>query len=104
HWRQTACGWTCMPGDLAPVPGEPGDTYQALMIGLRDYVNKNCFPGVLLGLSGGIDSALTACVAVDALGRDRVLGVRLPSRFTSEESQTDAERSASRLGIRLETI
>jgi NAD+ synthase len=103
-WRRTATGWACAPGDLAPVPGEPGNTYQALMIGLRDYVNKNCFPSVLLGLSGGIDSALTACVAVDALGRDRVMAVRLPSRFTSDESQTDAELSAARLGIRLETI
>ena len=64
------------------------------MLGLRDYVNKNRFPGVLLGLSGGIDSALTAAVAVDALGPERVLGVRLPSRFTSDESQTDADVSA----------
>jgi NAD+ synthase len=74
------------------------------MVGLRDYVNKNRFPGVLLGLSGGIDSALTAAVAVDALGPERVLGVRLPSRFTSDESQTDADVSARRLGMRLETI
>ncbi len=74
------------------------------MVGLRDYVNKNRFPGVLLGLSGGIDSALTAVIAVDALGPDRVLGVRLPSRFTSDESQTDADASAGRLGMRLETI
>ena len=74
------------------------------MVGLRDYVNKNRFPGVLLGLSGGIDSALTAAIAVDALGPERVLGVRLPSRFTSDESQTDADVSARRLGMRLETI
>jgi NAD+ synthase len=103
-WRRTSSGWTCTSRELAPVPAEPGNTYQALMIGLRDYVNKNCFPGILLGLSGGIDSALTACIAVDALGRDRVIGVRLPSRFTSEESQIDAELSAARLGIRLETV
>jgi NAD+ synthase len=103
-WTRTASGWTCTSRDLAPVPAEPGNTYQALMLGLRDYVNKNCFPGVLLGLSGGIDSALTAAIAVDALGRDRVMGVRLPSRFTSEESQTDAAASAARLGIRLETV
>ena len=89
---------------LAPLPDEPGNTYQALMVGLRDYVNKNRFPGVLLGLSGGIDSALTAAIAVDALGPERVLGVRLPSRFTSDESQTDADVSARRLGMRLETI
>jgi NAD+ synthase len=103
-WTHTASGWTCATRNVAPVPSEPGNTYHALMIGLRDYVNKNCFPGVLLGLSGGIDSALTACIAVDALGRERVIGVRLPSRFTSEESQTDAAQSAARLGIRLETI
>jgi len=104
RWRRAAPGWSCLRGDLAPVPAEPGNTYLALMIGLRDYVNKNCFPGVLLGLSGGIDSAVTACVAVDALGRDRVMTVRLPSRFTSDESLIDAELSASRLGVRLETI
>src|SRR5439155_10456830 len=104
RWTREANGWSCATGELAPVPAEPGNTYHALMIGLRDYVNKNCFPGVLLGLSGGIDSAVTACVAVDALGRDRVMAVRLPSRFTSDESQVDAELSAARLGIRLETI
>ena len=103
-WTRTASAWTCTSRDLAPVPAEPGNTYQALMLGLRDYVNKNCFPGVLLGLSGGIDSAVTACIAVDALGRERVIGVRLPSRFTSDESQIDAELSAARLGMRLETI
>jgi NAD+ synthase len=102
--RQELRSWTCVSSEVAPVPAEPGNTYQALMIGLRDYVNKNRFPGVLLGLSGGIDSALTASIAVDALGPERVVGVRLPSRFTSEESQTDAALSASRLGIRLETI
>ena len=67
-------------------------------------MNKNRFPGVLLGMSGGIDSALTAVIAVDALGPTRVLGVRLPSRFTSGDSQTDADISARRLGMRLETV
>jgi NAD+ synthase len=104
RWTRSAEGWHCAAEPLAPVPDEPGNTYQALVVGLRDYVNKNGFPGVLLGLSGGVDSALTAAVAVDALGPDRVLGVRLPSRFTSDESQTDADDSAKRLGIRLETI
>src|SRR3954469_25892659 len=103
-WRRSAGGWLCAPQPLAPLPREPGNTYQALMVGLRDYVNKNRFPGVLLGLSGGIDSALTAAVAVDAIGPERVLGVRLPSRFTSEESQVDADVSAHRLGMRLETV
>jgi NAD+ synthase len=78
--------------------------YSAMMLGLRDYVRKNRFPGVILGLSGGIDSALTAAVAVDALGRDQVRGVRLPSRFTSRESQDDAAESAKLLGITIDTI
>jgi NAD+ synthase len=102
--RNAGIGWTCEPQPLAPAPDDRANTYQALVVGLRDYVNKNRFPGVLLGLSGGIDSALTAAVAVDALGPDRVTGIRLPSQFTSEESQTDADLSAQRLGMRLETI
>jgi NAD+ synthase len=103
-WNKTASGWECHPTPVASPPPEPANTYHALVIGLRDYVNKNRFPGVLLGMSGGIDSALTAVVAVDALGAERVIGVRLPSRFTSEASQDDAVDSASRLGIRLETV
>jgi NAD+ synthase len=103
-WTRAIGGWTCASEAIAPAPDEPQNTYQALMLGLRDYVNKNRFPGVLLGLSGGIDSALTAAVAVDALGADRVRGVRLPSRFTSHASQDDAEVEARRLGIHLDTI
>jgi NAD+ synthase len=75
-----------------------------MMLGLRDYVDKNRFPGIVLGLSGGIDSALTAAVAVDALGPSRVRGVRLPSQFTSAPSMDDAEESARLLGIQLETL
>ncbi|HET9193173.1 MAG TPA: NAD+ synthase [Vicinamibacterales bacterium] len=78
--------------------------YNAMMLGLRDYVRKNGFPGIVLGLSGGIDSALTVAVAVDALGPDAVRGVRLPSRFTSDASQDDAEESARLLGIALDTV
>jgi NAD+ synthase len=104
RWTRSAGGWICEPQPLTPLPDEPCNTYRGLMVGLRDYVNKNRFPGVLLGMSGGIDSALTAAIAVDALGPERVLGVRLPSRFTSEDSQTDADASAGRLGMRLETI
>ena len=104
EWERSAGRWTCASRERAADIPEPGNTYQALMLGLRDYVNKNRFPGVLLGLSGGIDSALTAVVAVDALGADRVRGVRLPSRFTSHESQSDAEVSARRLGIQLDTL
>ena len=78
--------------------------YNAMVLGLRDYVRKNRFPGVVLGLSGGIDSALTAAVAVDALGAAHVHGVRLPSRFTSQASLDDAEHTARLLGMRLDTI
>jgi NAD+ synthase len=103
-WTCVAGRWTCEAQTLAPVPGEPQNTYQALMLGLRDYVDKNQFPGVLLGLSGGIDSALTLAVAVDALGAKRVRAVRLPSQFTSAASQDDAEDEARRLGVQLDTI
>jgi len=78
--------------------------YNALVRGIRDYVGKNNFPGVLLGLSGGIDSALTLALAVDALGAERVIGVRLPSRFTSDLSNDLAEQQARTLGVQLVTI
>jgi NAD+ synthase len=87
-----------------PDETRPSAVYQAMMLGLRDYVEKNGFPGIVLGLSGGIDSALTAAVAVDALGPDRVRGVRLPSQFTSGASMDDAEETARLLGMRLDTI
>jgi len=89
--------------DFTPEP-RPSAVYHAMMLGLRDYVDKNRFPGVVLGLSGGIDSALTAVVAVDALGAKRVRGVRLPSPFTSEASMVDAADTARLLGITLETL
>ena len=75
-----------------------------MMLGLRDYVNKNRFPGVVLGLSGGIDSALSAAVAVDALGAERVRCVMLPSRYTSRDSLEDADACARLLGVPYETI
>jgi NAD+ synthase len=103
-WTRTDRGWTLAQSGAERTPDPPVQTYEALMIGLRDYVEKNNFPGVLLGMSGGIDSALTAAVAVDALGADRVLGVRLPSRFTSPGSLDDAEDCASRLGMRQVTL
>jgi NAD+ synthase len=78
--------------------------YSAMVLGLRDYVRKNRFPGVVLGMSGGIDSALTAAVAVDALGAAHVRGVRLPSRFTSPASLDDASESARLLGMQIDTI
>jgi NAD+ synthase len=78
--------------------------YNAMVLGLRDYARKNRFPGIVLGMSGGIDSALTAAVAVDAVGAAHVRGVRLSSRFTSKASLDDAEESARLLGMRLDTV
>jgi len=83
---------------------ETGEVYEALVLGVRDYTNKNGFRSVLIGLSGGIDSSLTAALAVDALGPDRVVGVSMPSRYSSEGSRTDAEDLAERLGIRLLSV
>jgi NAD+ synthase len=104
RWTRTDDGWNCEPGGLAQAGDELEDTYTALIVGLRDYVAKNGFPGIVLGLSGGVDSALSAVVAVDALGSERVLGVRLPSPFTGKVSMEEAQYVADRLGIRLLTI
>ena len=104
RWTRADDGWTCEPGHVE-APGEQlADTYSALMTGLRDYVDKNGFPGIVLGLSGGVDSALSAAVGVDALGPERVLGVRLPSPFTGQVSMEEAQLVADRLGIRLLTL
>jgi len=78
--------------------------YRALVLGLGDYVNKNHFPGVMIGLSGGVDSAITAAIAVDALGSDRVHCVMMPSPYTSKESLEDAAKAAAALGVKLDTI
>lgn len=96
--------WTCAPGALAELDSHPADIYQAMLVGLRDYVNANGFPGVVLGLSGGIDSALSAAVAVDALGAERVWCVMLPSRYTSQASLDDAAACAAMLGCKLDSI
>jgi NAD+ synthase len=104
-WTRGADGrWICAAGEKAPGEGRESAVYHAMMLGLRDYVNKNRFPGVVLGLSGGIDSALSAAVAVDALGKERVRCVMLPSRYTSGESLGDADECARRLGVPYETI
>ncbi len=80
------------------------EVYAALSLGVRDYVRKNGFETIVLGLSGGIDSALTACIAADALGPEQVVGVTMPSPYTSRESLADAEALAKALGIRLQSI
>jgi NAD+ synthase len=103
RWERGADGWSCR-GPVAPVlDGDKGD-YAACVLGLRDYVTKTGFPGVLLGVSGGIDSALCAAVAVDALGADKVRGVMLPFRFTAPESLDDAEKLSRALGISHEVL
>jgi NAD+ synthase len=104
RWRLDAHRYCCEgSAEWAEEPRLQA-VYHAMTLGLRDYVRKNRFPGVVLGLSGGIDSALTAAVAVDALGASRVRGVRLPSRFTTAPSQDDAQESARLLGIALDTL
>ena len=87
-----------------PLPRAMRAAYHACVLGLRDYVDKNRFPGVVLGLSGGVDSALVAALAVDALGPDRVHGIMLPYRYTSHESIEDATACAAYLGIRFDTV
>ncbi len=104
EWRRTDDGWRCATGERVAPPDRLAQIYGAMQLGLRDYVDKNRFPGVVLGLSGGIDSALSAAVAVDALGPDRVWCVMLPSRFTGDESLGDAGECARLLGVRLDTI
>ena len=104
RWTATPSGWRCEEGEQARIAQFPEDVYRAMMLGLRDYVDRNGFPGVLLGLSGGIDSALSAAVAVDALGADRVRCVMMPSKFTSRESLEDAENCAKLLGCRHDVI
>ena len=104
NWTKTAQGWRCDRGEVNELADHPEDIYCAMVMALRDYVNRNRFPGVVLGLSGGIDSAVCAAIAVDALGADRVWCVMLPSRFTSQESLDDAEACARALGCRYTTI
>ena len=92
------------PSPVAPVAGPEQELWGALVQGVRDYVGKNGFPGVIIGLSGGIDSALTAAIAVDALGADRVRGVAMPSVFTESRSTDDAQALADALGMRMDVI
>ncbi|WP_309602204.1 NAD+ synthase [Sphingomonas sp.] len=104
EWSRTANGWTCASAKKSQLSAYPEDIYRAMMIGLRDYVGRNNFPGVLLGLSGGIDSALSAAIAVDALGADKVWCVMLPSKYTSDDSLEDAASCAAMLRCRHDVI
>ncbi|MGY9001399.1 MAG: nitrilase-related carbon-nitrogen hydrolase, partial [Rhodospirillales bacterium] len=90
EWIKSDEGWSCLKGDIEPALEAKEQAlmsiYHAMVLGLRDYVNKNHFPGIILGLSGGIDSGLSAAVAVDAIGAERVHCIMMPSPYTSNES------------------
>jgi len=104
QWTREADCWHCAEATrMVPVDAVTA-TYGALMLGLRDYVVKNRFPGVIIGMSGGVDSALTAALAVDALGPDKVHCVMMPSPYTSDDSLEDAAAAAELLGARLDNI
>jgi NAD+ synthase len=104
RWQRRGTTWRCEDGPkVAAVEAERAD-YAACVLGLRDYVNKNGFPGVVLGLSGGVDSALCAAMAVDALGPDRVRCIMLPYKFTAQESLDDAAACAKALGVRFQML
>src|SRR5262249_24263437 len=102
-WRKGQSGWRGNGPVAQLLEGDKSD-YAACVLGLRDYVRKNGFPGVLLGVSGGIDSALCAAIAVDALGADRVRGVMLPFRYTAQVSLDDAGKLTKALGISYEVL
>ena len=106
HWQRDpeSDAWSCAEGSLSTPEEGSEQIYRALMVGLRDYVDKNGFPGVVIGLSGGIDSALSAAVAADALGAERVRCVMMPSPYTSQDSLDDAAACAGHLEIQLDEI
>ena len=104
QWRREGDAWRCVDGPMATLPDRLETDYSACMLGLKDYVDKNGFKQVVLGLSGGIDSALCAAMAVDALGPERVRTVMLPYRYTAETSLSDAEACARALGCRYDIV
>ena len=97
-------GWECLPASIAPELEQIESIYQAMVLGLGDYVNKTGFPSVVIGLSGGVDSALTAAVAADALGPERVHALMMPSPYTSRESLEDAAACARAIGIKYDIV
>ena len=103
-WQRGADGWRMEQGALAQLPEAEAETWKACALGLKDYVEKNRFPSVVLGLSGGIDSAVVAAMAVDALGAARVHCVMLPYAYTSRDSLEDAEACARLLGVRYDVV
>lgn len=103
-WERREAGWTCTDGVVTPLTSTDEAPWRACVLGLRDYVRKNGFKQVVLGLSGGIDSAVVAAMAVDALGADNVHCIMLPYRYTSEASLKDAKDCAERLGVRYDVV
>src|SRR5262249_36436854 len=104
-WQRTGNGWRCVDAPIAKLAADADqDDYTACMLGLRDYVNKNGFKGVVLGLSGGIDSALVAALSADALGPERVRCVMLPYRYTAQVSLEDAAAVAKALGVHYDVV
>src|SRR5580698_9856479 len=104
EFRRGQKGWECLPGPVAPELSDIESIYQAMMLGLRDYVNKTGFPSVVIGLSGGVDSALTAAVAADALGPARVNTIMMPSPYTSAHSLEDAKACAEAMGVKYDIV
>ncbi|MCO5065645.1 MAG: NAD+ synthase [Rhizobiaceae bacterium] len=103
-WKRVGEGWTCVDGPMSRLPEPEEGDYRACMLGLRDYVNKNSFKDVVLGLSGGIDSAICAALAVDALGEERVRCIMMPYHYTSKDSLKDAEDCARALGCAYDVV
>ena len=103
-WKRNSGHWVCSDGPMSKIPEKEEADYRACMFGLRDYVNKNGFKNVVLGLSGGIDSAICAALAVDALGEERVRAIMMPYRYTSKDLLADAEACARALGCRYDIV
>ncbi len=104
EWKRKGETWVCVDGPMSKIPEKEEADYRACMLGLRDYVNKNGFKNVVLGLSGGIDSAICAALAVDALGEERLRAVMMPYKYTSKDSLKDAEDCARALGCRYDIV
>jgi NAD+ synthase len=104
EWKRNSDHWVCVDGPMSRIPEKEEADYRACMFGLRDYVNKNGFKNVVLGMSGGIDSAMCAALAVDALGEERLRAVMMPYRYTSKDSLKDAEDCARALGCRYDIV
>jgi NAD+ synthase len=104
EWNRGANGWSMKKGNIAKLPEHEEETWKACVLGLRDYVLKNRFPGIVLGMSGGIDSAVVATMAVDALGKGKVHCVMLPYAYTSKDSLVDAGECAKALDVRYDVV